>query len=265
MTQSFNSIQTLHNGVKIFSAGYRITAEDEGLKKAAEYGIRLFDIAADPQDLKECLSFFCTLGIQRYDCQLILHVPHSVHTYDETLYFMKQTLKILDTSYMDIVLLDCAEKTPDSRVWKALEDLYKAGTVHAIGTDRCTVRDLDRILAFSEISPMITMLNLYPGHPETESFRYATEHNIQIIAAFPEDSAAVLSAKELAIFANKYEKDPLTVCLRWQADKHAVLLLPSISRPAEELARVLEFELSEPDTKYLDSMKDYGAGKQKGI
>ena len=149
MTQNHPIIRTLHNGLKIPAVGTSAFSAE-----ALELGYRLFDLPSEEQSWKILSDAMDSCGVPRYDCTVILHVPTHVHTYDETERFIRQTLKKMSSSYADIVLLDSGANGYNTQCWKALEDLYKAGTVHALGTGLGTSAHMDRLLFESSISPM---------------------------------------------------------------------------------------------------------------
>ena len=257
MARDFKITRTLHNGLKIPSLGFTVTdPADHRLQQAVHNGIRLFELPRDSALLTPFAQVMRDTGLQRFDCPLILHIPRSVHTYDETMYFLKRCLKAMQTKYIDILLADCENGEAYSQVWKAMEDLYKSGDVHAIGTSDCPAQELERLLNISEISVMITTVPFYPGHPESELMKYTQEHRIHVLTSLP--AQEVSSSRELGIFAEKYSKDPQLICMRYQADRSALLLLSEAVRRPEEYADALSFELSKDDTLYLDNMKDYG-------
>ncbi|MBR3358201.1 MAG: aldo/keto reductase [Solobacterium sp.] len=253
MTQTFSIIRSLHNGLKIPAIG-----SAPSFLCAPELGYRLFDLSLDDSERKAFADSLSSSGVPRYDCAWILHVPAEVHTYDETERWIRQSLKKLSASYADIVLLDSSDKGYNTQCWRALEDLYKAGTIFAMGTGCGTSAHLDRLLSESTISPMLTETVLYPGHPQKDMVRYAGEHNIDLLAVIPEDALSVLASKEIDILARKYSVSPLVLCLRYQADKKAIPIVPECALTPTQLAEALDFELSEQDALYLDSMKDYG-------
>ena len=252
MTYNNESIRILHNGLKI-----PVIGASASFKQALDNGYRMFDLSEDEDAQKEFMLDLENSGIMRYDCTFLLHIPVHVHTYDETERYIKHALKRLNTSYIDIVLLNSTPKGFHSQCWKALEDLYKDGCVHAIGTGPCTAAHLDRLLSESTISPMASEAVIYPGHPETELKEYCDEHRIDPIAVCPSNASAVLESKEVDILSRKYGIDPIQLVVNYQAEKGALCMVPDTSNSKEALQDAMWMNTAEPDRRYLDNMKDY--------
>ena len=81
---------------------------------------------------------------------------------------VEESLKKLKTDYLDLLLLH----QPFSDyygAWHALEDLYKEGTVRAIGVSNFYPDRLVDIASFANIRPMVNQVETHPHNQQIEA------------------------------------------------------------------------------------------------
>ena len=104
-------VTELHNGVVIPVFGYRAD-KDHGAKNyeyilnAIQAGFRHFDIACDGEAEKTAGRAFKDSPLQRHELFLTAKLDNESHGYHQTLRAFENTLKRLNTDYLDMYLIN---------------------------------------------------------------------------------------------------------------------------------------------------------------
>lgn len=239
-----NTLNCLSNGVKIPHIGlgtYPMTGEEltNAVVNAYQVGYRLIDTADNyynEKDLGESLNkLYTKTSATRKDMFLVskvsdeLYHPKSVGGgQNKGLYFWKNspvmqasgsvhkvvrkkiedTLKYLQTDYLDLYLMHWPYPDYISEIWYEMEQIYKEGLVRAIGVCNCRERHFEKLKANCVIAPMVNQFETSPINIRRATVDYCNEHNIKIMVYSP-----LMSLKRL-------EKEKYQKCLRELAAKH---------------------------------------------
>lgn len=272
MNQISTKVTHLHNGVQIPTIGYRIdkdngTANYDRILRAVHAGFRHLDIACDGDTEKIAGRAIRDCGIPRNELFLSLKLDNPDHGYDRAIRAFENTLKRLDTDYVDLYLIDWPnpirfrdtyeETAVDT--WRALETLYKEGKARAIGLANYEARHIEFCLQKSEIAPMVNQARIYPGFPFNDNLDCANEHMIQTEGFLPPDHEKILNCNELRIFSEKYHVTPRQICIRYLLEKGCIALCQGTTEEElKESFKAFDFTISKEDMKFLDVMKNYG-------
>jgi diketogulonate reductase-like aldo/keto reductase len=267
-----NNKVTLHNGIDIPLLGYRVDRDHresiyDNMKQAIQAGFRHFDLPCDAESEKIAGRAIRDSGIPRYEFFLTMKLGNDDHGYNASLRALNGSLKRVGTEYTDLYLINWPNpvrfrsdyETSSAETWKALETAYKNGKARAIGLANSEAVHIEHFLEIAEISPMVNQIRMYPGFPSFTNFRCANDHAIQTEGFLPPDHDAILSSRELNIFAEKYHVTPRQICIRYLLQKKCIALCQgSILSELQELDKVFDFRISDEDMKYMDVMKNYG-------
>ncbi|MFV0394012.1 MAG: aldo/keto reductase [Coprobacillaceae bacterium] len=143
-------------------------------------------------------------------------------SYDETIQAFETTLKKLDLEYLDLYLIhwpnpimfrDNWQKV-NADAWKAMEDLYKAGKIKAIGVSNFMIHHLEELLKTAEIKPMVNQIRLCPGDTKDDLVKYCQDNNIVLEAYSPFARGEVFKIQELIDIASNHKKTVSQIVLR---------------------------------------------------
>lgn len=222
-----NNCFTLYNGVTIPCIGYGTykaadTNSCDIIATAAKAGYRFFDTASfygTETFLAEALK---QADLPRNEVFITSKVWKAEMGYNETLEAFERTLKNLDTDYLDLYLIHWPRYTLDGEwkqtcidTWKAMEELYEAGRVRAIGLSNFLPHHMDVILDNCNIKPMVNQLEVHPGYTQEAAIRYCQERDILVQAWSPLGRQRVLEEPLLIELAAKYDVTPAQICLRF--------------------------------------------------
>lgn len=262
---------TLSNGVEIPAVGYGtyLTSEkDDGTVAAAlAAGYRHFDTASfygTEQALGDALK---AAGAPREELFLTSKLWKDEMGYENALAAFERSLQKLGTDYLDLYLihwprtddLTAEWRQLDRDTWRALEELYRAGRVRAIGVSNFLPHHLRNLMETAEIAPMVNQIEFHPGYPQTWNVEFCKAHGILPEAWSPLGRTRVLQDERLAGIAAKYGKTVAQLCVRF-ALQCGVVPLPKSSSPARMQANldVFDFVISDEDMDRILTLPKFG-------
>ncbi|MBW9212957.1 MULTISPECIES: aldo/keto reductase [Terrabacteria group] len=265
-------ITNLHNGIIIPYPGYRIdhtraNSIYKDVLKALTFGFRHLDLPSDSTYFPLIQKAIEESHVHRDDLFLTAKLGNHDHGTNGVKRYFGHLLKIFKTDYIDLFLINWPNPLEfrknhlytEKETWFALEDLYRSGKVHAIGIGNCQAHHIEEYLEFSNIAPMVNQARFYPGFPFENNLDCAKLHGIQTIGFLPPNHEAILKAKEIQIFANKYHVSTRMICARYLLDKDVLPLVQSNDlNEMEDYSQLHSFQLAKEDIKFLDGIQNYG-------
>ena len=97
-------------------------------------------------------------GIDRKELFLVTKV--NFKSYDHTRETVEQSMRLLGTDYLDLVLLYWPF-ADYYRAWRELEALYRAGAVRAIGVSNFEPDRLVDLIAYNEVKPAVDQIETH--------------------------------------------------------------------------------------------------------
>ena len=245
---------TLKNGVKMPQLGYgvyQISKEEceECVANALKVGYRHIDTAQAYYNEEEVGNAIAKSGIPRKEIFITSKVWVSNYGYEATKKSVLESLKKLQTDYIDLMLLH----QPFSDyygAWRALEDLYEEGKLKAIGISNFYSDRMIDMCAFSRIAPMVNQVELHPHDQQIEAQEWMNKYGVQIEswAPFGEGRGNMFTNPVIAEIGKKYGKTVAQVILRWQLQRGIVVIPKSVHvERMKENFNVFDFELSADD------------------
>ena len=251
---------TLNNGVKMPLLGYgvyQISKEEceACVINAIKVGYRLIDTAQSYGNEEAVGNAIEKCGVPREELFITTKVWISNYGYDKTRESVLNSMKKLKVDYLDLVLLH--QPFGDYYgAYHALEDLYNAGKLRAIGVSNFYPDRLSDICAFNEITPQINQVETNPFNQQIEAQENMIKNNVQIEAwaPFGEGRNDMFNNTTLKKIADKYEKSVAQVILRWLTQRGVVALAKSVNlNRMQENFNIFDFKLSDED---MDTMKN---------
>ena len=245
---------TLNNGVKMPLLGYgvyQISKEEceACVINAIKVGYRLIDTAQSYFNEESVGNAIEKCGVPREELFITTKVWISNYGYDKTRESVLNSMKKLKVDYLDLVLLH--QPFGDYYgAYHALEDLYNAGKLRAIGVSNFYPDRLSDICAFNEITPQINQVETNPFNQQIEAQENMTKNNVQIEAwaPFGEGRNDMFNNQILKKIADKYQKSVAQVILRWLTQRGVVALAKSINpNRIQENFNPFDFKLSDED------------------
>lgn len=262
----------LANGVEIPAVGFGNFRVKEGngeqiISDAIAQGYRHLDTAAFYFNEEEVGNAVRKSGIPREEFFITSKVWRDNLGYEETHKAFEESLKKLHMDYLDLYLmhwprptdLSAEWKNLDVETWKAMEELYRAGKVRAIGVSNFLPHHLNNLMDRTGIIPLVNQLEFHPGYIQKAAVDFCQRLGIRVEAWAPLGRAKVFEDPLLTELAEKYHVSVAQICVRF-ALQCGVLPLPKSSSPErmKQNLDVFGFEIEDDDMHRLMTLPQLG-------
>lgn len=251
---------TLYNGVKMPILGfgtYKAKGDDcaNAVKWAIEAGYRLIDTAEMYQNEKEVAKGIKASGVKREDLFIVTKV--SFKSYEHARETVLESLKNLETDYLDLVLLHWPIANY-YKAWRELEKLYKEGVIRAIGVSNFDPDRLIDVLSFNEIKPMINQIETHLYCQRKVDHEYEDKYGVAHMGYSPlgQGKANAMFDEPLVIeLAKKYNKTVQQILIRFSIQLGVVTIPKSVHKERIEANfDVLDFSLTKEEMEKLSEL-----------
>lgn len=261
MKRLFEDQITLHNGVQMPQHGfgvYKITDKNEmetAVSKALEVGYRSFDTAQMYENEGFLGELLHGCPIARKDLFVTTKIDNGNQGYDQTLFSFEQSLADLELSQLDLLLVHWPSKKHFFETWRAMERLYEEKMVRAIGVSNFQIHHLEELKTQANVKPVLNQIELHPYLTQVPLRNYLQENEIAVEAWSPLARGKVLGDPLLADLAERHQKTPAQIILRWHL-QHNHIFIPKSSKPERiaENAKIYDFELTQGDMAGIDAL-----------
>lgn len=245
---------TLRNGVRMPILGYGVYQIPQDICErcvldALQVGYRSLDTAQSYFNEEQVGSAIEKSGIPRKEIFLTTKVWIEHYGYEQAKASVLESMEKLRTDYLDLVLLH--QPFADYYgAYRALEDLYEAGKLRAIGISNFYPDRMVDIASFARIRPLVNQIEVHPLHQQAEAKQWLDKYGIQMEAwaPFGEGRGGLFTNPALTQIGAKYGKTAAQVMLRWHIQRGIAVIPKSthIERMRENL-EVFDFALTRED------------------
>jgi len=237
---------------------YRIEEELEAMEAvrlALAAGYRSFDTASMYGNEAAIGRALALSGIDRAEVFLTSKVWNTEQGYAGTVHAFENSLAALGTDYLDLYLIHWPIESHLRATWRALEHLYAAGKIRAIGVCNFEIEHLEKLMAHAHIAPMVNQIELHPRFTREELVLYCWNHGLLVQSWAPLIRGGVNVIPELTRIAQAHGKTEAQVALRW-AIQHNFAVIPKSTTPARiiENIDVFDFSLSSEEMALIDGL-----------
>lgn len=253
---------TLNNGVEMPLLGFGVfqvpdLAECErSVADALEVGYRLIDTAASYGNEEAVGGALQRSGVPRQELFITTKLWVTDTGYERTKAAFERSLKRLGLDYLDLYLIH----QPYGDIygsWQALEELYRAKRIRAIGISNFHPDRVMDLLLHSEVKPAVNQIETHPFHQQIEAQRFLEENKVQIESwgPFAEGKNGIFQNEVLRSIAAKHGKSVAQVILRWLTQRGVVAIPKSVRKERmRENFDVFGFRLSPEDMAALATL-----------
>lgn len=249
---------TLNNGVKMPILGYgvyQVTKEEceRCVLDALKAGYRSIDTAQSYFNEEEVENAIQKSGILREEIFLTTKVWVEHYGYEEAKKSVEESMRKLKTDYLDLVLLH--QPFADAYgAYRALEEMYEAGKIRAIGISNFYVDRMVDFASFNRIKPMVNQVETHIYNQQENLKEWAEKYDIQLEAwaPFGEGRGGTFDNSVIVKLAEKYKKTPAQIMLRWHIQR-GIVVIPKSTHfvRMKENFDVFDFVLSEEDMQEI--------------
>lgn len=174
---------------------------------------------------------------------------------------IEDSLRRLGVEYVDLYLVHWPEGGPLA-AWPGMERAHDLGYARSIGVSNFGVDDLKKLLPTVRVAPAVNQVNFNPFAYRKALLEACDEHAITLEAYSPLGTGRLLGDSTVARVAQRHERTPAQVLLRW-CIQHGIPVIPKSVHQHRivENARIFDFELSKEDMAQLDALdRTHGTG-----
>jgi len=256
-----SSTVKLNNGVEMPWFGLGVFQSADGtevinaIKTALDKGYRSIDTAAVYRNERGVGTAIRESGIPREEIFLTSKVWNSDQGYKSTLAAFEASMEKLQTDYLDLYLIHWPKGPLSQETWKAMEELYEAGRIRAIGVSNFLVHHLEDLLQHCKVVPAVNQVEFHPRLVQPELLKYCLDKGIRPEAWSPIMRGQVMEIPLLQMLGEKYGKSPVQITLRWDLQKGVITIPKSVT--AERIqsnADIFDFELTWEEIARIDAL-----------
>lgn len=252
---------TLNDGIKVPAMGlgtYKIEDEktmDEVINAALDLGYEYIDTAKFYNNEEFIGKALKNSSKKRSDYMLATKVWPSDFGSDKTKRSIDESLKKLDTDYIDVIHLHWFGEDFD-KSWEVFMDYKDQGIVNSIAVCNFMPEQLVKLFEVGE-KPSMDQLesHLYLQDPETINFLKENNITHQAWSPLARTQGGILEEEILNKIADKYNKTPAQIALRWHIDRGTMIIPKSVHKERlKENIDIFDIELDEADLNSLASL-----------
>lgn len=241
----------LNNGIEMPQIGYGVYQVDPSecekcVSDALSVGYRMIDTAQAYRNEDGVGKAIKKSGISRSDIFIVSKVWISNYGYERTKASVNESLRQLQTDYIDLMLLH--QPFCDLYgAYRALEDVYKEGKVRAIGVSNFYPDHFIDLASNMEIVPAVNQVETHVFDQQNEVRMIMDEYGTRVMSwgPFAEGRNGFFTNPLLVKIGARHNKSAAQVALRWLLQSGIIIIPKSthIERMKENID-IFDFELS---------------------
>jgi 2,5-diketo-D-gluconate reductase A len=241
----------LNNGIEMPLLGFGVFQINDlqecenSVYEALATGYRLIDTAAAYGNETAVGQAIKRSGVAREELFVTTKLWVQDTGYENTRRAITRSLERLQLDYLDLYLIH----QPYGDVygaWRAMEALYAAGTVRAIGVSNFPPDRVMDLIVHNKVVPAVNQIETHPFCQQIETQKFLAENNVQIESwgPFAEGRNDIFANELLLAIAARYNRSVAQVILRWLIQRRVVAIPKSVRKARiVENFNIFDFEL----------------------
>jgi 2,5-diketo-D-gluconate reductase A len=248
----------LNNGVQMPLLGFGTNTltgavGERCVADAISVGYRLIDTAHVYTNEEAVGIGIKNSGINRKELFITSKLWVDDSGYESTKEAFQTTINKLGLEYLDLYLIH-RPRGDVKGSWKAMEELYEAGKIRAIGVSNFEPEQMAELLSYAKIKPVINQIEshvFFQAHQAYTSLK-KTDVQMQAWSPFAAGRNNIFSNPVLAAIGKKHNKSIAQVSLRWHFQR-GIVAIPRSSQKAHmiENLNIFDFELDHTEMQTI--------------
>jgi diketogulonate reductase-like aldo/keto reductase len=170
----------------------------------------------------------------------------------------QRSLERLGVEYVDLYIIHWPQGGP-TWAWDGMQRARERGYARSIGVSNFSVGELDELLAVADAPPVVDQVQFSPFEYRRGLLKGCEERGVAIEAYSPLGTGRHLGDPRVGEIADRVERTPAQVLIRWCVQRGLIVLPKSTHRERiEQNAQVFDFTLSDDDMAALDGLDSTG-------
>ena len=237
---------------------FKLIGEDllNSFKSAFDVGYRFFDTAQlydNEADLGQAIK---KLGISRSEIFIITKVHPNHYFKDLFIPSVHESLKKLDTDYVDLLLLHWPAKSRDNSDSLAfLQEAHEQGLASHIGLSNYNIAMIKDAIKKLSIMPVTNQVEFHPLLDQSRLLSFANSVNLNLSSYCSVARGKIFEFEELNILAKKYNCTTAQISLSWALQKGvAINTMSSKYENIKNNYNILDINISNEDMNSIDTL-----------
>jgi 2,5-diketo-D-gluconate reductase A len=233
-------------------------AAEKAVSVALEVGYRLVDTAQNYANEPGVGRAIRHSGVPRDAVFVTTKLDGGHHGRHAARDALQGSLERLGLRYVDLYLIHWPVPHQDRYLdaWWGMLDLRREGLARTIGVSNFKPAHLARLIRATGEVPAVNQIQMNPRVPRREARRFHDEHGIVTQSWAPIGSGTgLLDEPVVRTIAERHERSPAQVVLRWHLDRGVTVVVKSAERERMMQNRdVAGFTLTALDVQLLDRL-----------
>ncbi len=252
---------TLNNGIKMpmLGLGTNTLRGEVGMRSVADaisVGYRLIDTATIYGNEESVGKGIAQSSIERGELFVTSKLWVDDSGYESAKKAFETSLEKLGLDYLDLYLIH-RPRGDVKGSWKAMQELYEAGKIRAIGVSNFDAGQIRNLMKEARVKPAVNQIETHVFYQQHEAQEFLKSSNIQMEAwsPFAAGRNGVFTNPVLAEIGQKYGKTNAQVCLRW-INQRGIVTIPRSSQKTHMIENldIFDFELDAYDMKAIATL-----------
>ncbi|MFT2815501.1 aldo/keto reductase [Leifsonia sp. A12D58] len=229
----------------------------DAVEVALNAGYRHIDTAALYENEAGVGAGVARVALPREEVFVTTKVWNSDHGYDATLRAFDDSLAKLGLDYVDLYLIHWPAPKQDRYVdtYRALETLRSEGRARSIGVSNFHAHHLDRLLAETDVVPVLNQIEQHPWLQQSEMRAYDAAHNILTEAWSPLARGRAIGNSLLDDIGARHGKSAAQVVIRWHLQLGTIVIPKSVTPSRiQDNIDVFDFALTADEMQLIASL-----------
>ncbi len=236
---------------------------------AIDAGYRLIDTSTNYNNEGMVGEAIRRSSVPREELIISSKLPGAAHEYDKAIMMIQESLYRIGIDYFDKYLIHwpLPKQGKYEEAWQALVDAQKFGLIKTIGVSNFLPEHLERIIDKTGVTPATNQSERHPYFNNKEVVKANNELGIltEAWSPFGREINDVLENETIKKIAEKYDKEPAQVIIRWNLQNNVMPIVKSSSLKHQKAnLDVFDFELAADDLQQIDNLDKGEAGRVEG-
>ncbi len=167
---------------------------------------------------------------------------------------VQRSLERLGVENVDLYIVHWPQGGP-TWAWPGMERARQRGFARSIGVSNFSVSELDQVIASAHTPPVVNQVQFSPFEYRRGLLAACRERDVALEAYSPLGTGRHLDDPAVTEIAQRLERTPAQVLIRWSLQREAVVIPKSTHRERiEQNGQVFDFSLSDKDLQALDGL-----------